>query len=374
MRTIRNDFSDQLETVKYTCNGFLRWKNIENINILDNKLITKDFKSLYKECIQPAETTFEMTLRSFANQSFKDFEVLIVHRHPEYINKEVLKKYKDKVDFKIIKSKHTIWNDLGEEYSDFVNNGNTGAIWADGELLHFINDSTLYPSDFTKELWRLYKGNKLGIPARTFYCYLPNYKPKKPLKNNYNQYDLYEDPIYADISYPNPFKEYYKRAWMWGYGISTPLNEFLEVNGFDETLDGWMGTDDGDYERRVMQISQYEPILMKNMMYSLVHAPKHFKDIMADHGIHVANYRLFNEKLMETIGQRPRPTKYIKANLQRPTREDMDKVKEWFDNKYGEGVLDKNYDTHIKLPTYDLTNLRKVKNKEEELCGKLITI
>jgi len=284
-----------------------------------------------------------------AAQTFKDFELVLVHRKPEVIRNTVAE-YTDSLSIKLVSEKHSIWHDLGEEYCTINNAINTGIIWADGELLISADDCSLWPQNLIEEFWQLWNKQKIyGVPKAIKFTPTNEGKPTdRWLKRDFIQGILREETLY---DYPPG------SIWMttYGYCFSVSLTEALLINGFDESLDGAMHGDDGDFGERLSCISPHKRIVMKTPIYFFGHSYKNVRD-----------YRLIrdNRKFKEFIGQRPYPPQRIIANVWRPTKEMCERYKEWHLRQYGS--IDENFDKCCNVPMFSLRALRRIRQKHPE--------
>lgn len=365
VRTIRNDY-EEVDAVRKSSCQFKQWQ--QHPEWLNNPLIDSEFKDLYNNCIVDSRTMFEMMLESFVNQTFKDFEILFVHRHPEKVNQDVFREYKDKIDVKLIKSKHSIWNDLGEQYCDYVNITNTGIIWANADILHMINDCSLYPPNYLQEVYNLFKNNKLAIAPRISYSIVENFNGKFKVERGIWQ--EYNYPILKTYNYPSGDENKTDNCAWWGYSLTYSLDDILKINGHDESLDGWIGTDDGDLGRRMSLVTNKIPTMMENPAYTLRVRRNHLFDDKFISSIPYYAGGRNNKVMLQILNQRPLIKNYIVANNTRPTRRQMNIYKRW--HLKNKDVLDENYDKCIDVPTYDLRELRKIRNTNPKKCGEVI--
>jgi len=370
-----DDPKEALDPVKKYRNAYYDWKDADE-DILNNPIIDDKFRGYVKDYIKPSRTMFEMMFMNLAHQTYKDFEIVLVHRHPDKLRWEVIKDWQKELDIKLIKSKHTVWYDVGEKYSDFINNINTGLIWAEGECVVSIADGSLYDKRYLENIAKLFTRNKLGIPPRKCYAIVPDYKPSPEgrfgprgnetnlLKDTPHNFEDYNKPVYKAEMYPNPQFKYYERCYYWGYAIPFPLKEALEINGFDENYDGWLGPDDRDFGNRLTTKYPYTSVMMKGAVYAF-RVRNHIIGTIRD------SYFGTNE-LMKILGQFVPPFNYLRANESRPSEEQLKQYRKDYIKVWSKLKLDDNYKYIKDVPTFDLNKLRKVRNKEPKKCGELI--
>jgi hypothetical protein len=370
-----DDPKKNIDKVKQYRNCYYDWKDADE-DILNNELIDDKFRYHVENYIKPSETMFDMMFRNLADQTFKDFEILLVHRYPDEINKDVIKKWQKKLDIKLIQPKHTVWHDLGDGYSDFINNINSGLIWANGELVVSIADGSLYDKRYLGNVVKLYNRKLLGICPRKIYGVVPDYIPSdekkfgpnsledNQLKSDTFNFEDYKKPVYLSEMYPNPEMKYFEPCYYWGYAIPFPLEGALGINGFDETYDGWLGPDDRDFGNRLFSTTPYRPVMMKGMIYA-------FR--VRNHIIGTIRNSYFGtNELMKIIGQLSPPYNYLVANKSRPTDENLKEYEKAYIDVWGPTKLDKNYNNIKNVSTFDLKELRKIRDKEPKKCGKVI--
>jgi len=370
-----DDPKDILDLVKKYKNCYYDWKDADE-DTLNNRLIDNKFRKHVETYIKPSRTMFEMMFMNLADQTYKDFEVLLVHRKPDTLKYEVIKDWQETLDLKLIKAKHTVWHDVGDKYSDFINNINTGLIWANGELIISIADGSLYDKRYIENVVKLYQRNLLGIPPRKIYGIVPDYVESNEKKYGPNglednilhtepyNFEDYEKPVYLAEMYPNPQKKYFEQCYYWGYAIPFPLESALDLNGFDETYDGWLGPDDRDFGNRLFSTTKYIPSMMKGMIYAF-RVRNHIIGTIRD------SYFGTNE-LMNILGQLNAPLKYTRANESRPTEKQLKEYEKAYVKQWGKLKLDKNYSFLKDVKTFNLRELRKVREKEPKKCGKVI--
>ena len=340
--------------------GFKEWKdaiNRKDEKIYDNPIVDADFIALLEETFNDADSFIEPTLNSLANSSFKDFEVVIVHRKPDAIIDSV-KKYNGFLSIKLIKEKHSIWHDLDEKYCTISNAINTGIIWSDGDLLISIDDCSLLPRQLIKELYRMYKSGMYGMPKAIKYSFAegPQFSDSWTLRE-YNKRVLKE-------TLPWRMKPGEVFGTGWGYCLSFSLQHALEVNGFDESLDGALLDEDGDFCDRVAMISSMKRIITIYPIYFFGHKYSNVK---------VGKLVRYNKHFRVILGQKPFPPKRVIANVWRPSKEECERYKKWHIQMYGE--IDENFDACMRVPTFNLSELREkrqVKKSGSKDIGKLI--
>jgi len=329
------------------------WKNGKHSEIVEDEI-----REIWQESFRKISSFIEPTLRSLALSKFQDFELVLVHRHPEEIL-DIVRKYGENLKLKLVSEKHSIWHDLGSEYCTISNAINTGIIWADGELLISADDCSIWHPELIGEMWKLWQNRYYGIPKAVKYVLNPQ---KTETDRWHERTQLKYGVMKEETLYQYKPGDY----WMptYGYCFSVSLSDALAINGFDESLDGAMHGEDGDFGERLTRITNVLRRITKSKIYFFGHNYKNVRD-----------YRLVrdNRKFKEFIGQRPYPPKRIRANTWRPTKEQCEAYKQWHLKTYGE--IDSNFDKCMEVRTFLLKNLRRRRIKERygsKLLGRLV--
>jgi len=316
-----------------------KWSGFNNF---DNKLLDDRFKYMITHYLKNANSFIEPTIKSLINTKIKNIELVIVHRNPDVIYDNVIK-YEDKLDIKLVKEKHSPWHDAGDKYPTISNAVNTGLIWSDGEMIISVDDCIMFYDIILRKLL-----NTPMMPESLLYNIVNNKDYWK--HTSYESIDVIDKLMRIRTNLKNArtlttIDRYTKTCY--GYCTNVKLKHFLNLNGYNETLDGAMHSDDGDFTNRYydrFEISRYIP---DEPLYFFGHDYNNVK------GYDKGEVR-DNKKFMYMI---PR---YYKANRYRPDDETMEKYKEWHLEKYGK--IDKNFDLCKKVPTFKLSKLRNNRN------------
>jgi len=230
------------------------------------------------------------------------------------------------MNLKVLEEKPSIWHSLGN-YATVNNNRNTGIINAQGELLFFLDDMTIFNENLLSEVWDNYQNG--------FYTTCQVIKRIKvvddKIQGNYKLKGLEKNGLLNNSS-------------TWTYGMSISLKETLKINGFDEIYDGSFGGTDIDFGRRLSLASRYQrkigPIVYEFTHYS---EQKKRSKVRED------------EVLRVICNQAPIP-KIIKANSWKPTETQMKMYENFHIENVGE--LDKNWNKCMEVPLYDINKIR----------------
>jgi hypothetical protein len=312
-------------------------KCIDGLDNIKDDTFTKEFKSLASEMIGGIYHFLEPTLKSLEYQTFKDYELILSHRYPDDI-KDVLDYYD--IPVKVVKEKHSIWHDIGEQYHTVANNKNTAFINSTGELIYHIDDLTFFNENLLQEAWNLYQ-NGAYITGRTYRCITYDNKLKDEIKQigpnkirvTKNGWRGEHKPL-ANIN--EEFPQIPKSSF-WTCSASVAANELLEINGYDELYDGSLTGIDMDAGTRLDKISKYKRVASNTYLYEIDDStPKN--NIRDD----VMMRKLWN-------------VNHIKANSWKPTKPLLRRYERWHNHK--KGKLDKNWNKFMSNPLYELERI-----------------
>lgn len=330
---------------------FTKVKNIQTTleahkykNIFNNEFIP-----LIKDNIKDISHYLELTLNSLEKQTYKDFELIITHKHPEDVPIKILDKYHFPI--KLVKEKHSLWHDLGDNYPTLCNNINTGVIQSSGRLLWRLDDLTFFNDKLIEELWNNW-GNGYYTTSRTFRCIDANKRRYKTKSNRtqigQNKYLVEKNGWTGQYKPLTIGKDSIIPKWMcWGCSSTVSTIDYLDVNGHDEIWDGSINGTDMELGARLAKRSGFNRMASKNLVYEINDVPYKYstrRDVM----------------FREMIGYRG-----YRANCWKPIQKHMDEYKQWHIDNIGE--LDKNWDIMLKIPYIDME--LEYKNK---LLGEVI--
>lgn len=319
---------------------------------IKERAINEEFSNLCNWYISPSDEDeithiLEPTLESLMCQKFDGYEVLLCHRYPEDIKDKIdryheLNKHKDfNFDIKLIREKSSIWHNLGDEYRTVNNIRNTGLLYAQGELILFLDDYTIFSENLLQNAWDAYKDGYY-ITARGIRRI--RYEPSAKSENKIiGKGSIVDKGIYGSRNFNNlDDGTLLPKSATWTYCCSVSLEDCLSINGFEECYDGNFGGTDQDFGRRLERISLFKRKL-SGTIYEFAHKSPRQK-IRDD------------EMFRGIIGQSPNP-KHIKANSWKPAKEDLGRYKTWHIRTHG--YIDKNWNAFMDIPLFDLRELRK---------------
>lgn len=181
------------------------------------------------------EPRIDLALESLKTQTFKDFEYIIIDgfwkRRKDAV-KELIEKSGISFPCIHIEDKPSRWKG---KMPAICNARNTGLIFANGKYIVFCDDNCKMPPNWLEiHLRWLEKGY---IVAGTWIEY-------KSIDNDGKGVYIYE-PEYRYTIVKEP--KIVTGGWLYGINFSFPLEIALDINGFDEYLDGELGQDDIDF-------------------------------------------------------------------------------------------------------------------------------
>lgn len=328
-------------------------------HIHDKKIFTDEFNRLIKDRVYGIHHFLESTLNSLSNQSFRDFEVIISHRYPEDAL-DVVRKYDD-INLNLVREKHSIWHDLGEQYHTVANNKNSAFIHSQGELIFHTDDLTFFNDDVLQEAWNEYKKNNY-ITSRTFRCITYNGKHGNSITQKGNMKTEWQKngwvgqhkPLSLDDNPENNMKEtsLIFNNMFWTCGASVSRNEIIGINGYEELLDGSLCGIDMDAGDRLAKISKYKRVASRNYIYEIDDpTPKNM---------------IRNDNMLRRFCHQIGNPRHVKANSWKPNKEQMRKYYIWHIRNHGV-CPDKNWDKFMDVPKFKIQDLIDNKEKYSEV-------
>lgn len=233
---------------------------------------------------RPELHLWEPTLQTLANQTFKDFEYIIVDvfydTRPDYF-----KDHNYGLTIKHIPAAPNIWHKYGVVQT--CEQFNKGIVAADGELLFFDADSAMLHPELMQNLWNHYQEGyfvSLGFGADLTYAkqlYESPVEPNKIVTGTWQGASIeqarkvdtswysslgYNGSVIMDHRYRHLFENTPISMHVitpdWYYGISTAsLEAVLAVNGFETMFDGDSALNDVDMGNR-LYMAGYQKMAM----------------------------------------------------------------------------------------------------------------
>lgn len=219
---------------------------------------------------------YEALLRNLSRQSLREFELVYVDSFYEE-NREKFDRLLSGLNFIAkhvpIHKDHRYWFDKG--YCYIAAAKNTGILHADGELLVTCDDGEFFPDDFLQRCWSHYKSGHymLGMHNRLKSIKTENGIPVFPIQgeiyindNRFNQLYINASPS----SKSNNIFQHNNGSWAYA-GTSFSLLDALELNGFNERMDGCKSLDDCDFGNRLQILGRKFVQDKKGIFYILDH-------------------------------------------------------------------------------------------------------
>lgn len=311
---------------------------------------------------------FTPLVESLNNQSFRDFELIIVDSLHKWRNTSPLTEANFKVTH--IPPKPSPWLKIG--YLHSCNSVNTAILHAKGRLLIGICDCMEFNSSYLEKIWQHYQNGYIALPTFTYlYDYAQAHYSKTIIdelaeKGQFSEgeildlrhgWSVYEEgDLLRDTRYDLANETATIAGPEWYYGISAlPLKEALEVNGEDENFDGSRGPLDVDLGSRLEMNGCYPFLYDKSIV-----AREHLHEGLSSRII--KDYRP-NWKNNLALYQLNREHKRIKANHYKLTQEEIDYVAEQTNPQYEDEKL-----FHFWIDNQRTFSLEKM--REEIKCRK----
>jgi len=283
--------------------NFLK-RNLENI---DGDIFEKEFRNLFLDRFEETDHYLKPTLKSWEKQLFRDFELLIIHKNPEGIN-EILENYK--INARVIKEKPSIWDKFN--LPTLSNARNTGLMEATGNIIFTTDDFMFFNKNITKEIYNNFKLKRLVTFSSLRWI---DFNPKLSYINYDEKMDQWQNKFVTQKGWSGRYNFVSNTSRIsdlaiWGYGASFPRKEALDINGFEELLDGALEAEDIDFAYRIypLLIRKYSRWKTKNLMYELRHEDDH--EYRRDNLVNIRD----NELMIELLGRNRFHDEIIKAN------------------------------------------------------------
>lgn len=215
-------------------------------------------------CTKRMTPHFEWALESLNNQTFRDFEYIIIdgmHAQRKDAVKSLIESKAPSYPCMHIPDKPTRWRD---KRPALCNARNTALTFAKGDYIVFHDDCCKMPANWLESHMKwltmgfLVAGSWIG----------------------YQKEDPYGKGVVGPYGWEERTKLIHKAktvsgGWLYGCNFSFPLKVALDINGFDEILDGEMGQDDVNFGIRA-----------ERKGYNIIYDPDCYSEYyMSDHGL-----------------------------------------------------------------------------------------
>jgi len=194
---------------------------------------------------------WELLLDSMEQQTFKDFEYIIVDGLYNQRKDEVEKILKD-YSFPITYVKDKFWYHSEEEKfgtrPGLPSARNTGVIHARGKLIVWHDDNTWLPPDWLSRHVQAFKLDFDGMAGLSYGSWA---KPHKMstfsdlIKDHREDYNGNKIPIIDEKTHEITYQyNMLPTGWLYGSNMSIRTEYILKINGFPEEFCGQMGSED----------------------------------------------------------------------------------------------------------------------------------
>ncbi len=195
---------------------------------------------------------YRALLENLRRQTIKEFELVYVDTFHDS-NRDRFGQYVAGLPFITkhvpVHHEHRYWFDRGYTYISAAKN--TGIIHADGELCVTCDDAEFFPDDLLERYWRHYKSGHLmlGMHKRMKSIKTHDGLPSFPITGD----------IYINDHRFNTISERlkYHTNGSWGFaGTSFPLVDAINLNGFNEKMDGCKSLEDCEFATRLQMLGR----------------------------------------------------------------------------------------------------------------------
>lgn len=210
---------------------------------------------------------FEALLKNLSRQTLQQFELIYIDTFYED-NKEKFNSLLPGLTFIVkhvpVHPNHKYWFDKGYTYISAAKN--TGILYADGELVITCDDGEFFPDDFLERYWNHYTSGRfmLGMHNRMRSIETSNGLPVFPISGDFYVNDHRLNNMHGDVFV------HYNGNWAFA-GTSFRLQDALELNGFNERMDGCKSLEDCDFGNRLRMHGREFVQDKKGIFYILDH-------------------------------------------------------------------------------------------------------
>lgn len=198
--------------------------------------------------VQNIPSYFTALADSLRYQTYPSFELVYVDTFYE-VNREKFQQVIAGLPYRIkhvpIHHEHRYWFDKGYCYISAAKN--TGILYADGELLITCDDAEFFPQNFLELYWHYYKHRGVYMHALHKRMEMINVSRGlvvQPLNGNFYIND-------KRWRYVENGPHMHRHRSMCYAGTSMSLEDALQLNGFNERMDGCKSLEDCDFGNRL---------------------------------------------------------------------------------------------------------------------------
>lgn len=192
----------------------------------------------------------ENIMKCLMNQSISPYEVIFTDDGSKEDLKDILKKYKDKVNFKM---KHIYQKDDGFRKAKACNNA---FIEASGDYIISLDQDAIFPNDLLEHFLKISKQGYFSILRVIWSTHDEMLGIQKKIDIN-EKYEFYLKDLsnghfkklkkwlfkdkYNNLRYSLKMRD--RGAGLMGIGFGVFKEDILKINGYDEEFEGWGGED-----------------------------------------------------------------------------------------------------------------------------------
>jgi len=254
---------------------------------MDISVIMPTARQDYSITGQPEVHFLAPTIKSLSDQTFKDFEFILVDALHGQIEPYDFSKLSFPIKYVPVHPNHRFW--LDRKRWSVCASLNTGIIHAEGELIVRIDDCSEFDPDFLQRFWDGYQSGYFplamhirylgGKPAKfnTEYSkegYEATHSESfekgeklKILKRLYGEEGLIRDTRYRVVK-ARGGRMIAQNNWYYGYS-SASLEALLKINGYDELFDGDKSLEDTDAGSR-LTMAGYEGKFLLDVEHQVI--------------------------------------------------------------------------------------------------------
>jgi len=306
---------------------------------------------------QGINSAVQMYVDCLNNQTFKDFEFILIDANYKY-NKDAFKNIKTNFIFKHvpIHFDHLYWRNQNLVFISSAKN--TGILYADGELLVTVDDAEIFPDFLLEKYWKYYSEKNIFMCAA-----------HKRLKNIANESGRILFPINGE-TYINDSRldgrVYLPMPTSWTYaGTSYSLKMALELNGFNEKMDGCKSLEDCEFGIRIGNNGgtfMYDPNAYFYILDHINNAEKPNYDTEMEQGFNPGTNNIGTVIVKENYGfcMVAQAMKIIKANISPVSINELHIINEATKKyrKFEINLADKDTQIWLNTPNFDLVKQR----------------
>lgn len=189
-------------------------------------------------------------LKCLINQRLQPYEVIFTDDGSKEDLKETLKKYKDKIKFKM---KYIYQEDLGFRKSKACNNA---VLESEGDYLIFLDQDAVFPDDLIEKFSLQIKDKYFSILRVIWSTYEEKMKIQEKINKKLEYKEFLNDidkmqfkklkrwilkDKYNNLRYNLHIRD--RGTGLMGIGFGVYKKDFIKINGYDEDFKGWGGED-----------------------------------------------------------------------------------------------------------------------------------